>query len=151
MEARREVMWRGKGGLSISHFYVGEREPAQGWHAKILTCGLWIFMPIVRLWRTHQCPWSVIRFYVPLLHLQGQGALGGEGAWLNRKTATATRFSQWEAGSGVRLRGHDEVDLQSLLSVWADNGSGCAATVMALRKSDNRYYPKNSERFKTFR
>lgn len=44
MEGRREVMWRGKGGLSISHFYVGEQEPAQGWHAKILTCGLWIFM-----------------------------------------------------------------------------------------------------------
>lgn len=40
MEARREVMWRGKGGLSISHFYVGEQEPAQGWRAKILTCGL---------------------------------------------------------------------------------------------------------------
>lgn len=40
MEGRREVMWRGKGGLSISHFYVGEQEPAQGWHAKILTCGL---------------------------------------------------------------------------------------------------------------
>lgn len=63
MREKEVVMWRGKGGISISHSCVGEGELAQDWHAEILmpravnihAC----LSPIVKMWRTKAVSQSV--------------------------------------------------------------------------------------------
>lgn len=115
---RGRVMWRGKGGISVSRSHIRRwttvgTGPVQRWYAKILTLVAVNIharsSPSSRLWRTKPCPWSVIRVYMFLLHFQGQWALGGVGGCLlEGEAVAATCFSQREASSGVELLGHDK-------------------------------------------
>ena len=64
----------------------------------------------MRLWRTTQCPWRVIRVYVFLLHFQGQDAGSRADTCLARgEAAAATCCSQQEPSSDIGLLGHDNV------------------------------------------